>query len=51
MHDVNVAIPLMTMTAGRVTFLYELMDSAYDADAVLEHSRDGTYRHREAAPA
>jgi hypothetical protein len=38
-HDVNVAIPLMTMTANRVTWLYDLMDSAYDADAVLEHSR------------
>lgn len=38
-HDVNVAIPLMTMTAGRVTSLYELMDSAYDANVVLEHSR------------
>jgi hypothetical protein len=38
-HDVNVAIPLMTMTAKRVTWLYDLMDSAYDADAVLTHSR------------
>jgi hypothetical protein len=37
-HDVNVAIPLMTMTAKRVTWLYDLMDSAYDADAVLKHS-------------
>jgi hypothetical protein len=37
-HDVNVAIPLMTMTAKRVTSLYELMDSAYDADAILKHS-------------
>jgi hypothetical protein len=38
-HDVNVAIPLMTLTAARVTSLYDLMDSAYDAKAVLEHSR------------
>ena len=38
-HDVNVAIPLMTMTAKRVTWLYDLMDSAYDADAVIKHSR------------
>jgi hypothetical protein len=38
-HAGNVAIPLMTMTAGRVTSLNELMDSAYDANAVLEHSR------------
>jgi len=29
----------MTMTAKRVTWLYDLMDSAYDADAVLKHSR------------
>lgn len=38
-HDVNVAIPLMTMTYKRVTSLYDLMDTAYDAGAVLEHSR------------
>lgn len=37
--DVNVAIPLMTMTEQRVTSLYDVMDSAYDADAVLEHVR------------
>jgi hypothetical protein len=29
-HDSRVAIPLMTMTTGRVTHLYELMDSAYE---------------------
>jgi IS5 family transposase len=38
--DVNVAIPLMTITAERVTSLYDLMDSAYDADAILAHSRE-----------
>ena len=38
-HDVTVAIPLITMTAGRVTSLYDLMDTAYDADAVLQHAR------------
>jgi len=37
-HDSQVAIPLMTMTAQRATWLYDLMDSAYDADAILEHS-------------
>jgi hypothetical protein len=37
--DVNVAIPLMTMTAQRVTSLYDLMDTAYDAAAVLGHCR------------
>ena len=38
-HDVNVAIPLMTMSAERAVWCYDLMDSAYDADAILEHSR------------
>lgn len=38
-HDSQVAIPLMTMTAQRVVHLYELMDSAYDADPIHEHSR------------
>jgi len=38
-HDSQVAIPLMTMTAERVTHLYELMDSAYDAEAIHEHIR------------
>jgi hypothetical protein len=38
-HDAQVAIPLMTMSAQRVTWLYDLMDSAYDANAILEHCR------------
>jgi hypothetical protein len=38
-HDSQVAIPLMTMTAQRVVHLYELMDSAYDADEIHAHSR------------
>lgn len=38
-HDSQVAIPLMTMTSSRVTYLYELMDSAYDADSIHAHSR------------
>jgi Transposase DDE domain/Transposase domain (DUF772) len=38
-HDSQVAIPLMTMTGQRVTHLYELMDSAYDADLIHEHSK------------
>ena len=37
-HDSQVAIPLMTMTSQRVTYLYELMDAAYDAHAIREHS-------------
>ena len=31
LHDSQVAIPLATMTDARVTNLYDLMDSAYDA--------------------
>ena len=37
-HDSQVAIPLATITAQRVTSLYDLMDSAYDAPSILEHS-------------
>jgi len=36
-HDAIVAIPLMTMSAQRVTWLYDVMDSAYDANAILDH--------------
>jgi len=39
-HDSQVAIPLATMTAARVTSLYDLMDSAYDVAAIKQHSRD-----------
>jgi hypothetical protein len=38
-HDSQVAIPLMTLSSQRVTYLYELMDSAYDADELHAHSR------------
>jgi hypothetical protein len=38
-HDSQVAIPLMTMTSGRVSYLYDLMDSAYDAAAIHERSQ------------
>jgi len=38
-HDSQVAIPLATMTAQRVTSLYDVMDSAYDANAIIDHSR------------
>jgi hypothetical protein len=37
-HDSQVAIPLATMTTQRVTYCYELMDSAYDAQEIREHS-------------
>src|SRR5216683_2911759 len=36
-HDSQVAIPLATMSAQRVTYCYELMDSAYDAQEIREH--------------
>ena len=38
-HDSQVAIPLATMTAGRLTNLYDLMDSAYDVPEIKAHSR------------
>lgn len=38
-HDSQAAIPLMTMTTERVQYLYELMDTAYDADPLHAHSR------------
>jgi len=38
-HDSQVAIPLMTMTSARVAYLYDLMDSAYDAVAIYDQSR------------
>lgn len=38
-HDGQVAIPLATMTAARVTSLYDVMDSAYDDTAIRRHSR------------
>lgn len=37
-HDSQVAIPLATMSTQRVTYCYELMDSAYDAQEIREHS-------------
>lgn len=38
-HDSQVAIPLMTITSARVVHLYELMDSAYDAESIHAQSR------------
>jgi hypothetical protein len=38
-HDSQVAIPLMTMSSQRVTYCYDLMDSAYDAQHIAEHCR------------
>jgi hypothetical protein len=39
-HDSQVAIPLMKLTSGKVTYLYDLMDAAYDAAQIWDHSRD-----------
>ena len=38
LHDSQVALPLATMTAARVTNLYDLMDSAYDAPEIRAKS-------------
>ncbi len=39
LHDSQAAIPLARMTASRVTSLYDLMDSAYDAPEIADDSR------------
>lgn len=38
-HDSQTAVPLATMTASRVTNLYDLMDAAYCSVELQEHSR------------
>lgn len=38
-HDSQVAIPLMQLTAQRVQSLYDLMDAAYDAQAIHDYAR------------
>ncbi|MCP4299292.1 MAG: transposase [Gammaproteobacteria bacterium] len=39
LHDSQVAIPLITMTSRRVDYLYDVMDSAYEATAIDAYSR------------
>ena len=39
LHDSQAAIPLATMTAGRITHLYELMDASYDAPGIIATCR------------
>ena len=39
LHDSQTAIPLAVITASRVTSLYDLMDSAYDAPEIRDKSR------------
>jgi hypothetical protein len=38
LHESQVAIPLMKLTSGRITYLYDLMDAAYDAQPIYEMS-------------
>jgi hypothetical protein len=38
-HDSQAAIPLATLSAERTTNLYDLMDAAYDAEQIRQHSR------------
>ena len=40
LHDSQAAIPLAELSAQRVTNLYDLMDSAYDAEAIRKRCRD-----------
>lgn len=37
-HDSQVAVPLMKMTSGKVTYLYDMMDAAYDSSQIREAS-------------
>jgi len=39
-HDSQVAIPLIKLTSGKVTYCYDLMDAAYDAGQVWEQSTE-----------
>jgi len=43
-HDSQVAIPLMAMTGARVSYLYDLMDAAYDAAAI--HAKSEALGHQ-----
>lgn len=40
LHDSQVAIPLMKLTSSKVTYCYDLMDSAYDAADICSQSRE-----------
>ena len=39
-HDSQVAIPLIKLSSSKVTYLYDLMDAAYDAKRIDETSRE-----------
>jgi len=38
-HDSQLAIPMMRMTSDRVTYLYDVMDSAHDAKTIRTASQ------------
>ena len=38
LHDSQAAIPLIKLTSRKVTYLYDLMDAAYDAKRIEETS-------------
>lgn len=38
LHDSQAAVAMMNLTSQRVTYLYDLMDAAYDANAIRDHS-------------
>ena len=40
LHDSQAALPLATITATRVTSLFDLMNKGYDAEDIRQHSRD-----------
>ena len=58
LHDSQAAIPLIKLTSRKVTYLYDLMDAAYDAKRIEETSRefghvpitDKNGRRKEAVP-
>jgi hypothetical protein len=39
MHDSQAALPLTSLTAKSIINCYDLMDSAYDVPAIIEHSK------------
>jgi hypothetical protein len=39
LHDSQVAIPLATLTVGRVKIFFDCMDSAYDQPEIADYSR------------
>jgi transposase len=40
LHDSQAAIPLIKLTSRKVTYLYDLMDAAYDAKRIDDSSRE-----------